>query len=222
MSDKTPQTDQPREHANEPDTGGVPAGEAAVEESADAQSEQTADLSPLESLRQEVTGRLETVIEVEAEVRESVERLNTRLQPMLKKFRQLEPVMNLSEPAIAKALEAALSQVDGQVESIERLRKSVAREIHFRDQLADATLSRWQTWRKLNADPAEAWSQRIAGKQNSNESWASDFDSKVQTHERRWLPQVTPETGLVQQIEEEASPVQDPLSLIHISEPTRP
>lgn len=204
MSDTTPQS-EPREDEHEPATGEAPV----VGESPDAQPEQAAELSPLESLRQDVAARLETVIEVEAEVRESVDRLNTRLQPMLKKFKQLEPVMNLSEPAIAKALETALSQVDGQVESIERLRKSVAREVHFRDQLADATLSRWQMWRKLNADPAEAWSQRIAGKQKSNESWATEFDSRVQTHERRWLPQVTPETGLVQQIEEEASVIQD-------------
>lgn len=197
---QTPESQQPDEPlpvAGEAEAAETTTGKAATDE--DTTSAPKVELSPLESLRQDVESRLEAVIQVEADVRESVNRLNTRLQPLLKTFRQLEPVMTLSEPAIAKALQMAKSQVEGQVESIERLRTAAAREVHFRDQLADATLGRWQTWRRLHADPAAAWSERLEEKLLTQQGWAANFETELQAHERRWLPQLTPETGLVQQ-----------------------
>ena len=147
------------------------------------------ELPRLETLRRDVAQRLETVIEKEAGVRENVNRLNKDLQPMLKSFKQLEPVLKLEQRAVADALATARTEVDGEVQQITGLKSAMNRELSFRHEMAEATLGRWQNHRRLAADPLTSWSHRLAETRDEVRKRTEAIVATLATFEQRWTPE---------------------------------
>lgn len=196
-SDRQPENDGPDETEGAPDIehsehDGQPSATSDVESVDSAELEPADERTPLERLRHDVAARLQKIVDSDRDVRRQVDELNTRLQPLLKSFQKLEPVLSMEHPDIVRVLAESVNATEARVQEIRELQNLMVREVRFREQISEAALENWQNHRQLTAGPADLWHEKLAKLRQSHKNRGDEFRSNVESLERRWISNERP------------------------------
>lgn len=180
MATATPDLPDPEPDAAATSAEPMPAAEPPAAESPPAVS--------LETLRAEIAQRLERIAGLEADVRAAAGRLEARLTPLHEQMNGLRNHLNLQNPEIEQARQAAAAQAAEAVVTIAGLRDETEYQWRLRQELAAATERRWQRFRRLTGVPVETWAATIHGIHTRAAEQMAAAARRADEFERRWHP----------------------------------
>ena len=153
----------------------------------DQPSEAKRDAPPLDELRKEVEAALGRVEAMEASTRKTVAELNSHLKPLRKKTKALEPVRNLSSPAITAMIKKASAELQKVGEDVGKITRQLEYDHALRSAFCEAVDHQWQRYCAETGGQLDDWSAAVQRQVVMIRQRTQAATEQVAARERRWL-----------------------------------